>query len=229
MAQISFSDLVNGVIPDASDFNTRFNALKDRFNNGIEADNIANASILTAKIVNDAVTADKIDEDDDFTWTGAHDFAGATVTGLPPVASVLTGTVLPWAGTIATVPTGYLFCNGAAVSQATYANLYAVIGHQYAPDPGSGNFRLPDMRNYFPVGANADSDGAAKSTSNFDTTAYKTKTECNQFYITSDTPSGGGGAALNMAYFNGKHNKYDSAGRVASYPNYVAFAFIIKY
>lgn len=60
MAQISFSDLENGIIPDASDFNTRFNALKDRFNNGIEGDNIAAASISTAKIINGAVTNEKI-------------------------------------------------------------------------------------------------------------------------------------------------------------------------
>jgi len=147
----------------------------------------------------------------------------------PDPVTAITGEVRMWGGTIADVPEGWLFCNGAEVSRSTYAALFSAIGVQYGAGNGSSTFNLPDMRNYFPVGANADSDGAAKATSNFDTTAYKTKTECNQFYITNDTPSGGGGAALNNAYFNGKTNRGDSAGRVASYPNYVAFAFIIKY
>ena len=40
----------------------------------------------------------------------------------------------------------YLYCNGAAVSQTTYADLYAVFGaSRYAADSG-GNFTLPDCR-----------------------------------------------------------------------------------
>lgn len=81
MSQISFSDLVNGTIPDASDFNDRFNALKNRINNGMEADNIATGAITSAKIGANAVDASKLDETDDYTWTGAHDFSGATLTG----------------------------------------------------------------------------------------------------------------------------------------------------
>lgn len=37
----------------------------------------------------------------------------------------LTGAILPYAGR--TAPTGYLMCNGAAVSRATYADLFAVL------------------------------------------------------------------------------------------------------
>lgn len=60
MSQLSFEDLVNGTVPDASDFNSRFNALKNRINNGMESDNIADNSITTAKINNDAVTLGKL-------------------------------------------------------------------------------------------------------------------------------------------------------------------------
>jgi hypothetical protein len=96
MGQISFTDLVNGVIPDASDFNDRFNALKNRINNGLEADNIANSAISKAKIQNNAVDASKIDETDDYVWTGDHDFTGATVTGayVPTADNALTGSVV---------------------------------------------------------------------------------------------------------------------------------------
>jgi microcystin-dependent protein len=150
--------------------------------------------------------------------------------GVIPAANLpsvtITGEIRMWSGTIASLPSGWIFCNGAVVSQTTYAALYAIIGHQYAADPGGGNFTLPDFRNLVAVGANADSGGAAKSTANYDGTAYKTKTACNRFYTTNDTPSGGGGAALNSATLNG----IMSASMIAPvYPNYVAVAFIIKY
>ena len=47
----------------------------------------------------------------------------------------------------ATAPTGWLFCFGQAVSQTTYADLYAVIAGTYdSTSAGTGNFRIPDLR-----------------------------------------------------------------------------------
>jgi microcystin-dependent protein len=65
---------------------------------------------------------------------------------------------------------GYLYCNGAAVSQTTYAGLYAHVGaNAFAADSG-GNFTLPDARgrSLFFCGTNAnadlgDSDGATEA------------------------------------------------------------------
>jgi len=45
-------------------------------------------------------------------------------------------------------PSGYLYCNGQAVSTTTYSTLYAIIGFTYG-NPGSGNMNLPDMRGMF--------------------------------------------------------------------------------
>ena len=39
------------------------------------------------------------------------------------------GTIKPWPK--ATAPTGYLLCNGAAVSRTTYAELFAVTSTTY--------------------------------------------------------------------------------------------------
>ena len=50
-----------------------------------------------------------------------------------------------------TPPPGWLECNGAAVSETTYAGLFAVIGYAYG-NPGSGNFNLPDARGRVGVG-----------------------------------------------------------------------------
>lgn len=45
-----------------------------------------------------------------------------------------------------TPPDGYLACNGAAVSRASYAALFAVIGTTYGGGNGSTTFTLPDLR-----------------------------------------------------------------------------------
>jgi microcystin-dependent protein len=47
------------------------------------------------------------------------------------------------------VPTGWLKCNGAAVSRTTYANLFAAIGTTYGAGDGSTTFNLPDLRGEF--------------------------------------------------------------------------------
>jgi microcystin-dependent protein len=45
---------------------------------------------------------------------------------LTSIEGVNTGVIIPWGA--ASVPSGFLECNGQAVSQATYAALFAVIG-----------------------------------------------------------------------------------------------------
>lgn len=58
-----------------------------------------------------------------------------------------------------TPPTGYLFCDGMAVSRTAYANLFAVIGTKYGAGDGSTTFNLPDKRSRVGVGLNgADGD-----------------------------------------------------------------------
>lgn len=49
-------------------------------------------------------------------------------------------------------PTGWLKCNGAAVSRTTYAVLFANIGIGYGAGDGSTTFNLPDMRGLFARG-----------------------------------------------------------------------------
>ena len=61
--------------------------------------------------------------------------------------SVPTGCVFCRA--VASVPAGYLECNGAAVSRTTYSALFAVIGTQYGSGNGSSTFNLPDLRGEF--------------------------------------------------------------------------------
>jgi microcystin-dependent protein len=54
------------------------------------------------------------------------------------------GAVIPYAGTAA--PPGWMLCDGAAVSRAAYAALYAVIGATFGAGDGGTTFNLPDLR-----------------------------------------------------------------------------------
>lgn len=49
--------------------------------------------------------------------------------------------------------TGFLLCDGTAVSRSTYATLFAQIGTQYGSGDGSTTFNLPDGRDRTLVGA----------------------------------------------------------------------------
>ena len=67
------------------------------------------------------------------------------------VPSVPVGTVLDYAG--GAVPTGFLGCDGSAVSRTTYANLYQAIGTLWGTGDGSTTFNLPDFRRRTTVGS----------------------------------------------------------------------------
>ena len=53
----------------------------------------------------------------------------------------------------ASAPTGWLLCDGTAVSRSTYSALFAVIGTTFGAGDGSTKFNLPDLRGRMPIGA----------------------------------------------------------------------------
>lgn len=72
---------------------------------------------------------------------GILDPAGFSASGIP-IGQII------YAATSST-PTGYLKCNGAAISRTTYANLFAAIGTTFGVGDGSTTFTLPDLRGEF--------------------------------------------------------------------------------
>lgn len=63
------------------------------------------------------------------------------------------GMISPFGGSSA--PTGWLLCDGAAVSRTTYAALFAVIGTTYGAGDTSTTFNVPDLLGRVPMGAGA--------------------------------------------------------------------------
>ena len=66
------------------------------------------------------------------------------------------GSVIPFAG--ATAPTGYLLCDGSAVSRSTYAGLFTIIGETYGAGDGSFTFNVPSLGGKVPVGKSAEAE-----------------------------------------------------------------------
>ena len=69
-----------------------------------------------------------------------YDFDGANLTG---IEGVNTGIVVPWGS--ASIPSGFLECNGQAVSRSTYAALFAVVSTTYGVGDGTTTFNVPDL------------------------------------------------------------------------------------
>lgn len=70
------------------------------------------------------------------------------------------GSISLFAG--ATAPSGWLICDGSAISRTTYANLFSVIGTTYGVGNGSTTFNIPNLQGRVPVGLD-------KNDSDFDT------------------------------------------------------------
>jgi hypothetical protein len=68
--------------------------------------------------------------------------AGGGSSGGDPIGAMVT-----WHVSIA-APTGWLNCQGQAVSRTTYAALYAVIGTKYGIGNGSTTFAVPNAQVY---------------------------------------------------------------------------------
>jgi microcystin-dependent protein len=100
-----------------------------------------------------------------------------------------TGAVQMFAGSAA--PTGWLLCDGAAVSRTTYAALYAVIGTTFGAGDGSTTFNVPNLKGRVVVGCDA-------SQSEFDTLGETGGAKTQSFGSSALS------ANLNMFLFGGR-------------------------
>lgn len=89
-------------------------------------------------------------EGEELTGQGYAEDLQAWIAELRNNMSIPVGGVIPFAG--ATPPSGWLLCDGSAVSETTYAALFALLGYAYGIGD-AGTFKLPDLRGRVVVGA----------------------------------------------------------------------------
>jgi microcystin-dependent protein len=77
----------------------------------------------------------------------------------PPSAGMIPGMLMMWSGSIETIPSGWLSCDGSEIDKDEYPYLYASIGRIYGEGDGLNTFNLPNFVNSSPMGASDDLEG----------------------------------------------------------------------
>ncbi len=193
------------------------------------------ASISGTQYTGNAATATKATQDAD------GNVISSTYAKSSDLASIATpvGTVLAYAGN--TMPSGYLQCNGAAISRTTYANLFAAIGTTYGAGDGSTTFNIPNLTDKF-IQGNSTS-GTVKSAGLPNITGSADGTGTGNLYISSmkgaiycenkasgigSYTSGGSDPANGLAFDASRSNAiYGNSDTVQ--PPALTMCYIIKY
>ena len=115
-----------------------------------------------------------------------------------------------------TVPSGYLECNGAAVSRSTYAALFATISTTWGAGNGSSTFNLPDLRGQFVRGwantkTNTGDDGRSFASTQSDQNKSHNHTITDPGHVHTTTFD-------NKKYFPGGGSTSVSYGGAGGYP-----------
>jgi microcystin-dependent protein len=137
-----------------------------------------------------------------------------TVATLQSAASgAPSGTIIAFGGPAPNIPSGWLLCDGSAVSRTTNSALFAAIGTSWGSGDGASTFNLPDLRGRFLRGVDSgqgrDPDAASRTAcaGGGNTGDAVGSIEADQFKshvhgygpFTSEGVAGGGGSAAIMA------------------------------
>jgi microcystin-dependent protein len=94
------------------------------------------------------------------------------------------GIIAPFAGTSA--PSGWLACQGQAISRSTYATLFTAIGTTWGSGDGSTTFNLPDLRGVFLRGTGTNATGSSSGAVGPSVGAYAADTYLNHSHAVTD-------------------------------------------
>jgi microcystin-dependent protein len=138
-----------------------------------------------------------------------------------PATMGITGEMKMWPA--ASAPSGWMLCEGGAISRTTFAALFALIGTTYGVGDGTTTFNVPDMRGRVPTGFdstqtefNARGKTGGEKTHTL-TTAEIPSHNHTQTAHSHDFPNGGngaltnGGGSINFAVQNGTFYGFKAA------------------
>ena len=161
----------------------------------VNADINSSAAIAKSKLGALAITNSDIDNSASIAQSK---MAALTAANLPAgYGTDLVGVIISYPKD--TLPTGFLACDGSAVSRTTYADLFAVVGTTYGTGNGSSTFNVPDLRATFLRGAGdqtysskAYSGGTAgtKKIQSLQNFQARTRHTYHNYYAWSDIPVG---------------------------------------
>ena len=108
------------------------------------------------------------------------------------IANVPSGSLLMWPTTSA--PSGYLNCDGSAVSRSTYSALFSLFGTTFGSGDGSTTFNLPNYTNRMPYGTTIGATGGSADAVVVSHTHTATSTVTDPGHVHNTTRGNGGGS-----------------------------------
>jgi len=145
--------------------------------------------------------------------------------------AVNTGSIMSFSSS--TVPSGFLDCDGSAVSRTTYADLFGVVGTTYGSGDGSSTFNLQDLQDNHPIGVSGSKALGTKAGSTSVTLAETNlATHDHSYSVTNYTASQANNDAVQgrqLAYQTAKNvGNAGSSTAFNTFPPYIALKFMIK-
>ena len=136
-----------------------------------------------------------------------------------------------------TLPTGWLLCDGSAISRTTYADLFNIIGITYGSGDNSTTFNLPNLIDKFIQGSNTagtiKAAGLPNITGAFRPLIWTTPGNTGAFGITSTlndrTASAGSAFGTHTVDFNASRSSSIYGNSTTVQPPALTLKYIIKY
>ena len=133
-----------------------------------------------------------------------------------------------------TAPTGWLLCDGSAVSRSTYAALFAVIGTTYGSGDGSTTFNLPSLKGKVPVGKDAaqtefDTLGETGGSKTVDSSHTHTLTDVTTNTLSWSAGEQATGPAARSLEVNAMTANSGGSSALSTLQPYIVVNYIIKY
>ena len=192
--------------------------------------------------VNPSLIGDKSDEpfvDEDYILFARYDGGSSSFTLYRDQAqnlvnlfapTVPTGTISDFGGTVP--PSGYLACDGSAVSRTTYSDLYSAVGNAWGDGDGLTTFNLPNLDRRATIGSGGTLTATIGNTvGSYGGEEEHTLTEAEMPKHTHDTPQGNSGFTGTL--FLGTTNPIgtqdtESAGNDEAHNNMQPSAVVLK-
>lgn len=157
--------------------------------------------------------------------------------------AVISGSIQMWP--TASAPSGYLLCDGSAVSRVTYATLFGIIGTTFGAGDTTTTFNLPNYTNRMPYGTTVGATGGSADAVVVSHTHTATVTDSGHSHTSPAgnflTTSGGGGYQGGGTTVGNTSNTSSAttgisvantttgvSGTNANLPPYLGINFIIK-
>lgn len=215
MGTLSLTDPVNGTTADASLIATNNSAIKSVVNGGIDNSNInSSAAIAASKLAGYPSDSSKA-----LLGDGSWGNPTSTVAAPPGAVSMYAGS---------SAPSGWVLCDGSAISRSTYSTLFGVIGTSYGTGDGSTTFNVPDMRGRVAVGVNSTGPTLINSVGKNDGVTVANRNISHHHTYTNPGSSDGTGGAGGVSGPNVPNTATSGDTNNTDYPAFLVVNFIIK-